>query len=74
MLRAGIYPRVSTIRQVREGFSLEAQRENLTYYAQNQGWEVVGDYGDEGISGKNVQDRPGVRRLIQEIKKKNTTV
>ena len=74
VLRAGIYPRVSTIRQVKEGFSLEAQRENLTYYAQNQGWDVVGDYGDEGISGKNVQDRPGVRRLIQDIKNKKIDV
>ena len=69
VLRAGIYPRVSTIRQVKEGFSLEAQRENLTYYAQNQGWDDVGDYGDEGISGKNVQDRPGVRRLKNKVTK-----
>lgn len=74
MLRAGIYPRVSTIRQVREGFSLEAQRENLNYYAQNQGWQVVGDYGDEGISGKNVKDRPGVKRLIEDIKLKKIDV
>ena len=74
VLRAGIYPRVSTIRQVREGFSLESQRENLVYYAHNQGWEVVGDYGDEGISGKNVQDRPGVRRLIEDIKNKKIDI
>ena len=74
MLRAGIYPRVSTIRQVKEGFSLEAQRENLTYYAKNQGWEVVGDYGDEGISGKNVQNRPGVKRLIKDIKLKKIDI
>ena len=53
-LRAGIYPRVSTIRQVKEGFSLESQRENLTNFVENQGWLVVGDYGDEGISAKNI--------------------
>lgn len=74
VLRAGIYPRVSTLKQVREGFSLEAQRENLTYYANNKGWEVVGDYGDEGISGKNVKDRPGVKRLIGDIKEKKIDV
>ena len=67
-LNVGIYPRVSTMRQVQEGFSLEAQRENLTYFAENQGWKVIGDYGDEGISGKNVEDRPGVKRLINDIK------
>ena len=55
-LNAGIYPRVSTIKQANEGFSLEAQRENLIYFANQQGWNVVGDYGDEGISGKNIED------------------
>lgn len=69
-LRAGIYPRVSTIRQVKEGFSLESQRENLTNFVENQGWLVVGDYGDEGISAKNVKDRPGVKRLIEDVKAK----
>lgn len=68
VLNAGIYPRVSTMKQVQEGFSLEAQRENLTYFANQQGWNVAGDYGDEGISGKNVEDRPGVKRLISDIK------
>lgn len=67
-LNAGIYPRVSTIKQVNEGFSLEAQRENLTYFANQQGWNIVGDYGDEGISGKNIEDRPGVKKLIRDIK------
>lgn len=67
-LNAGIYPRVSTIKQANEGFSLEAQRENLTYFANQQGWNVVGDYGDEGISGKNIEDRPGVKKLISDIK------
>ena len=74
VLRAGIYPRVSTIRQVKEGFSLESQRDNLTYYANSQGWQVVGDYGDEGISGKTVKDRPGVKRLVEDIKACNIDV
>lgn len=68
VLRAAIYPRVSTMKQVLEGFSLEAQRENLNYFVNQQGWLIVGDYGDEGISGKNIEDRPGVRRLINDIK------
>ena len=68
VLNAATYPRVSTMRQVQEGFSLEAQRENLSYFARGQGWNVVGDYGDEGISAKNVEDRPGVKRLIADIK------
>lgn len=67
---AGIYPRVSTMRQVKEGFSLDAQRKNLTYFVESQGWNLCGDYGDEGISGKNIKDRPGVKRLINDIKVK----
>ena len=69
VLNAATYPRVSTMHQVQEGFSLEAQRENLSYFARQQGWNVVGDYGDEGISAKNIEDRPGVKRLIADIKK-----
>ena len=67
-LNAGIYPRVSTIKQVNEGFSLEAQRENLTYFANQQGWNGVGDYGDEGISGKNIENRPSLLEMINDIK------
>lgn len=67
-LNAGIYPRVSTQRQVEEGFSLEAQRENLSHFAKQQGWHIFGDYSDDGISAKNVKDRPGVKRLINDIK------
>lgn len=66
-LRTGIYPRVSSDRQVKEGYSLEAQRNYLNNFAISQGWEVVGDYGDEGISAKNVIDRPGVMKLIADI-------
>ena len=73
-LNAGIYPRVSTMRQVQEGFSMEAQRDNLTYFANSQGWNVYGDYGDEGISGKSVEDRPGVKRLINDIKLKKIDI
>ena len=62
------------MRQVEEGFSMEAQRDNLTYFATSQGWNVYGDYGDEGISGKSVEDRPGVKRLINDIKLKKIDV
>ena len=74
ILNVAIYPRVSTMRQVEEGFSMEAQRDNLTYFATSQGWNVYGDYGDEGISGKSVEDRPGVKRLINDIKLKKIDV
>lgn len=65
---AGLYIRVSTERQVEEGYSVAAQKLNLTKFAEDQGWMVYDMYADEGISGKNVEDRPEVQRLIGDIK------
>ncbi len=73
-LRAGIYPRVSSQKQVMEGFSLDAQRNYLNNFCKTQGWTIVGDYGDEGISAKNVHDREGVMRLIADIELKKIDV
>lgn len=67
-LNAGLYVRVSTEHQVREGYSISAQKENLSKFAQNQGWNICDIYSDEGISGKNIKDRPEVKRLINDIK------
>lgn len=74
IVNAALYPRVSTTRQVLQGFSLEAQKENLTNFALSQGWKIFDTYADEGISGKNIKDRPGVRRLIEDIKSKKIDV
>lgn len=65
---AGIYVRVSTERQVQEGYSISAQKENLTNFAKGHDFKVYDIYADEGISGKNIEDRPDVKRLIKDIK------
>ena len=67
--KAGIYVRVSTERQVKEGYSIEAQKENLINFSNRQGFNIVDIYSDEGISGKNIKDRKEVKRLIEDIKK-----
>ncbi|HHW68735.1 MAG TPA: recombinase family protein, partial [Tenericutes bacterium] len=76
MLRnsVGIYVRVSTEHQTKEGYSIAAQKENLTNFAKQQGWNIFDIYTDEGISGKNIQDRPNVKRLIHDIKSKKVNV
>jgi site-specific DNA recombinase len=71
---AGLYIRVSTERQAQEGYSVAAQKENLTNFAKEQKWNIFNIYADEGISGKNIQDRPGVIRLINDIKNKKVDV
>jgi len=74
ILNTAIYVRVSTTRQVLEGFSLEAQKENLTQFARTQGWNIYDIYADEGISGKNIQDRKEVIRLIKDIKERKIDI
>lgn len=51
--RCYIYTRVSTAIQV-DGYSLDAQKDKLRKYAEFQDMEIVGEYSDEGHSGKNI--------------------
>ena len=74
VINAGLYIRVSTERQVKEGYSVAAQKENLGSFSKQQGWNIYDIYADEGISGKNIQDRPEVKRLIEDIKQGNIDV
>ena len=67
-LQTGIYVRVSTEEQVQEGFSIRGQTEKLKQYALLKEWEIYNIYSDEGISGKNIVDRPAINRLIEDIK------
>jgi len=66
----GIYIRVSTEEQAREGFSIKAQIEKLKQYAFARSWVIHDFYIDDGISGKNIKDRPNALRLIEDIKDK----
>ena len=61
-----IYTRVSTAMQV-DGFSLDAQRDRLRAYAKAQGMVIVGEYSDEGKSGKNVEGRPEFLQMLDDI-------
>ena len=52
-----LYMRVSTAMQV-EGYSLEAQKDRLTKYADFQQMEIVREYCDAGKSGKKIPVSP----------------
>ncbi len=60
-----IYTRVSTEDQVKEGFSLEAQKERLEAYCRARDWVITGVYVDDGYSGRDTK-RPAYRRLLEE--------
>jgi site-specific DNA recombinase len=66
-METGIYIRVSTEEQAKEGFSIRAQDEKLRAYARIKDWNIYNIYIDEGISGKNIEDRPAVKQLIADI-------
>ena len=63
------YVRVSTEEQAREGVSLDAQRHRIEAHAEAQGWELVGVEADNGISGKAIKNRPGLRRALSALRK-----
>jgi len=65
-MRTAIYTRVSTDQQADEGFSLEAQHDQLLNYAQRNKLEVFKIYTDPGISAKNL-NRPGVQEMIRDV-------
>ena len=74
--RCGLYMRVSTEDQAREGFSLPEQRERLESFCKFKGYEIVDYYEDAGISAKTGNYRPEFERLKEDIKSKkiNTIV
>ena len=69
-IMTGIYIRVSTEDQAKDGFSIHAQREKLTKYAEVNDWKIFDYYVDDGISGKNLEERPEVTRLLEDVQKK----
>ena len=66
----GLYLRVSTEDQAREGFSLPEQKERLETFCKFKGYEIVDYYEDAGISVKTGNYRPEFERLKEDIKSK----
>ena len=73
---AGLYIRVSTEDQAREGFSLPEQEKRLRAMCEYKGYEIYKVYKDAGISAKTGNKRPSFEELLQDIKDKkcNTIV
>lgn len=65
---AGLYLRLSKDdERTGESVSIENQRLLLTKYAEEQGWEIVDTYIDDGWSGTNFQ-RPHFQRMLADAK------
>jgi DNA invertase Pin-like site-specific DNA recombinase len=68
--RAAIYVRVSTDKQ-----TIENQVQALRQIAERQGWEIVAQYDDAGISGsKGRKDRPGLDNMLKDAQRRRFDV
>ena len=62
----GIYARLSRDdERAGESVSIENQKELLTRYVREQGWNLYDYYCDDGVSGTTF-DRPSFNRLVQD--------
>ncbi|KZR60429.1 recombinase family protein [Pseudobacillus badius] len=64
----GIYVRVSTEEQAKEGYSIPAQKERLEAYCKSQGWDDYKFYIDEGVSARSME-RPYLQSMMADIQK-----
>lgn len=62
---AVIYSRFSTDRQSES--SIHDQQRVCREYAGRQGWLILGDYADEGISGAALGNRPGAQAALSSL-------
>ena len=65
MKKVAIYIRVSTDAQAEEGYSIDAQKEQLTAYCIAKGMKNYEYYIDGGYSGSTI-NRPEIQRLISD--------
>ena len=63
------YIRVSTLGQVEDGVSLDAQEAKVRAWADLNGADEVVTFRDEGISGKRSDNRPGLQAALTMVGK-----
>lgn len=67
MKQAIIYARFSPRPNADECTSCDFQIEKCGLFCQARGFDVVGTYRDEGISGKNIRDRPAFQEALVHV-------
>jgi DNA invertase Pin-like site-specific DNA recombinase len=68
-VRVAVYVRVSTDRQVEEGYGLAVQEQQCRGWANTHGHRVVAVCSDEGVSGGNgVEDRVGLPLALEVLR------
>lgn len=68
-IKVAIYARTSSEGQ-KEAKTIEGQLNELSPYAESQGWIVYDVYKDDGISGAFLEGRPDFARLLSDMEQK----
>ncbi len=71
--KVGIYVRVSTEEQAKEGISLDAQIERCKAFCKSRDWKVFRIYTDAGFSAGTLQ-RPALKNLLEDINAKKINI
>lgn len=66
MKKVVIYARVSTAEQAEEGYSIDAQIDTVQRKCELENRQVVNKYIDRGISGKSIEKREALKRLLKD--------
>ena len=73
MKKAYMYTRVSTAMQI-DNYSIEAQRNRILGQAKLENIKIVGEYSDEGHSGKNIAGRPAFQQMLSDIEARKDNI
>ena len=72
--RAAVYCRLSKDDDLQgESASIANQRAMLETYCEQQGWEVVEVYQDDGYTGLNME-RPALQRMLKTVERKQVNI
>lgn len=67
-IRVAIYSRVSTEEQAEFGYSIDAQLDTLRSFCKIYNKQIIEEYVDRGVSGKSIQGRFELQRLLKDAK------
>ena len=71
--KVGIYVRVSTEEQAKEGISIDAQIDRCQAYCKARGWQVFKIYTDAGYSAGTLS-RPALKDLLEDARIKQLNI
>jgi DNA invertase Pin-like site-specific DNA recombinase len=67
-MRAVIFTRVSTANQAESGLGIESQRTEIEAFIRRQGWVVVAEHSEAGVSGKTpLHGRTGLSNALADV-------